>query len=119
MACRIRTVFPDWFLNELADEQEKKDLLAGKIKGSEYLHFKCSFCGLVYTQRICNHISSDDKPKQGCPECAKQKRALTGMNEHRRPDRLPVFSVCRVPGLQHGRKPEVKNTSAQKQKDML
>jgi len=75
MACRIRMVFPDWFLNELADEQEKKDLLAGKIKGSEHVHFKCSFCGLVYTQRICNHISSDDKPKQGCPKCAKQKRA--------------------------------------------
>ena len=33
MAGRIRTVFPDWFLNELSDEQEKIDLLEGKIKG--------------------------------------------------------------------------------------
>lgn len=75
MTCRIRTVFPDWFLNELADEQEKRDLLAGKIRGSEHLHFKCPTCGVVYLQRICNHISSDDKPKQGCPKCAKQKRS--------------------------------------------
>ena len=75
MAGRIRTVFPKWFLDELADEQEKRDLLAGKIKGSEHIHFKCPICGVVYLQRVGHHITADDKPKQGCPKCAKQKRA--------------------------------------------
>lgn len=75
MAPKVKTDYPQWFLDELDDSTERTLLLSGHYKGSDKLHFRCADCGLVYIQSIANHITKDNQPKQGCPNCAKKKRA--------------------------------------------
>lgn len=75
MANKRKLEYPDWFLSELSDSKEKENLLLGKYKGSDKLHFLCSECSTIYTQSIANHITKDNNRKQGCPVCAKKKRS--------------------------------------------
>ena len=71
-----RAVYPQWFLDELANEEDKVKASAGKLRTSEKVDFICEKHG-VYTQRIIDHIV-DGKKTHGCPKCGKHGFDLVG-----------------------------------------
>lgn len=77
--------FPDWFINELVNEDEILKAKSGELKAADTPTFKCLLCGNVYTQRVASHITlSTGEKKKGCPKCginkqkssAKKKRGI-------------------------------------------
>lgn len=69
-SCNRKTLYPDWFINELYDEDDKKLAIAGQLRTSEYVNFYCPQHG-VYKQAVYAHIRiGTQKQLHGCPCCS-------------------------------------------------
>lgn len=62
--------YPQWFIEELARDKDKKRAVKGEVRGSETLRFLCKKHGM-YVQTVSDHIRmKDGVRKKGCPLCA-------------------------------------------------
>ncbi len=69
-----RTAFPDWFIDELAHEEDKQKAKNNELKSSDVVDFFCKEHG-CYTQRISDHIKlSTGEKRKGCQLCSEIKR---------------------------------------------
>lgn len=65
----IRPYYPQWFIDELANEEDKERARNRMITTCENLDFYCPIHG-VYNQAVSNHIRLGDFSKvYGCPRC--------------------------------------------------
>ena len=68
--CKKKRRYPQWFIDELYDNEDKKKAINGELKTTEKVRFKCLDCGEVYIQRISHHINlSTQSPLRKCPKC--------------------------------------------------
>ena len=65
--------YPDWFINELADEETKIRFLSGAGTVSESVYFRCHNGHPNYKQIVKNHITPNGEPRNICPLCAKER----------------------------------------------
>ena len=73
-ANRNRRLYPEWFIDELVNEEDKEKARAGSLKSTEKVEFKCDK-GHVYEQDVHNHIRlSTGERKQGCIICGRLNR---------------------------------------------
>lgn len=69
--------FPDWFIEELANKEDKEKAKRGELTTRNFVDFFCDKHG-IYNQYIGSHIKLSTGEKIcGCPECSKIKRAST------------------------------------------
>jgi hypothetical protein len=69
-----RPDYPQWFIDELANEEVKQKAKERSISWSEKVVFKCPIHG-EYSQRIDAHMNTATfQPKQGCPICGRVKQ---------------------------------------------
>ena len=62
-------IFPDWFIDELVNDDDKKLAKSGMLPSNKKVDFKCSR-GHIYNQLVSNHIVMGTKErKAGCPIC--------------------------------------------------
>ena len=83
-----RPEYPEWFINELANERDKEKALKKEIKYNDYIQFLCKEHG-IYKQRVADHIDyKSENKKQGCPICGHIKQNLNRIenNRKKRPD---------------------------------
>lgn len=83
-----RPEYPEWFINELAHEEDKERAKDKTLTYSDKVDFLCTEHG-IYNQRVADHISfKTQEKKQGCPSCGKikglQNRKISG--NKKRPD---------------------------------
>lgn len=71
-----RTVYPQWFIDELAYDVDKERAKTKQLLTTEKVDFICSIHG-IYNQRVGDHISKG-KRKCGCPECGNGGYDLVG-----------------------------------------
>lgn len=68
------TEFPEWFIEELAHEEDKVIALSGMLPHSCVVDFLCESHG-IYSQKVSNHIDFKTLTKRnGCPLCSEAKR---------------------------------------------
>ena len=66
--------YPQWFVDELVNEEDRKRAKSGDLKTSDYCVFICNDCGNIYNQRVGKHINLSKCIKlQGCPKCCVYK----------------------------------------------
>lgn len=68
--------YPQWFIDELANESEKERARNGELKSTDKIDFVCPIHG-VYNQKVGEHISNG-KRKHGCPKCSIKYKDLVG-----------------------------------------
>lgn len=67
--------YPQWFINELVNDEDKTKARKGALKADDTVLFLCSLCGEVYSQRVASHITlSTGEKKKGCPKCGIKKQ---------------------------------------------
>ena len=71
-----KVVYPQWFLDELAHEEDRIRAINGELRTKERVDFICKEHG-VYNQKIIDHIVKGEKV-HGCPECGKNGYNLVG-----------------------------------------
>ena len=72
-----KRVYPQWFIDELVNEDCKERARNGELKTNERISFKCEK-GHIYDQEVKYHIIlSSCKKKHGCPICTKEKNRIT------------------------------------------
>ena len=77
MEKKVSKEYPQWFIDELAYEEDKQKVKDGLIICNDFLTFKCTIHG-EYRQRVSNHIRLRKQERvQGCPVCANIKRKET------------------------------------------
>ena len=70
-------IYPQWFIDELVNEEDKERAISGDLKTTESVKFECSECKSHYTQIINNHIKiSTGERKSGCIVCGKKSAIL-------------------------------------------
>ena len=75
LTSKRKRIYPEWFINELANEDEKSLILENKLHVRNKVKFKCTKCGNIYKQQIRLHIKlASGERNQGCPKCASIKR---------------------------------------------
>ena len=69
----IKRSYPEWFIDELVNEEDKEKARDGSLTCTSKIKFKCDKCGNVYEQVVGNHIKiSTCERKQGCDVCGKK-----------------------------------------------
>ena len=64
-----RPDYPQWFIDELAHEEDKWKAIQKELTWSDKVEFNCTHHG-VYSQRIDAHLDTKTfTKKQGCPKC--------------------------------------------------
>lgn len=67
--CRNRKCYPQWFIDELVNEDDKEKARNGLLSSRDRVKFKCEN-GHIYEQLVYNHIKlSSFSRKKGCPIC--------------------------------------------------
>jgi len=75
--CQIKTHYPQWFIDELAHEEDKQRAISGYLRSSDKVDFICKTHG-IYNQLVNVHIKiSTQERRSGCPQC-KDKLAHYG-----------------------------------------
>lgn len=73
MSCKIR-IYPQWFIDELVNDEDREKAINGSLLNKEKVLFTCPE-GHVYMQCVNSHIySTNGDRKCGCPICGKMKR---------------------------------------------
>ena len=67
--------YPQWFVEELANEEDKQRALNKTLTTLDVVEFNCSTHG-VYKQKVGDHISKGEH-KCGCPQCGMETRYTT------------------------------------------
>ena len=71
---RKTRIYPQWFIDELVNEEDKEKAINGNLLNKEKVLFTCPE-GHVYMQCVNAHIhSTNGDRKCGCPICGKMKR---------------------------------------------
>jgi hypothetical protein len=66
---RINRRFPQWFIDELVNEEDKERAINGTLTTKDRVLFKCEKHG-VYEQLVHAHINMGTQTKrEGCPKC--------------------------------------------------
>ena len=69
-----RRIYPQWFIEELVNEEDKERAENGTLMSRSKVEFKCDK-GHLYKQSVVNHIEvSSGNRKKGCPICGKTKK---------------------------------------------
>lgn len=98
--------YPDWFINDLVNKEDKQRAKDGTLSSSEIVEFKC-FNNHVYSQQVkCHIILSTQEKNRGCPNCSPYRssteleieeyiQSLGFTTEHRRfhSSILPLFEA--------------------------
>lgn len=67
-----KRIFPEWFINELVDEEDKEKARNGELKTTDRVNFRCEH-DHIYSQEVRNHITlKSQKRRFGCPICAEK-----------------------------------------------
>ena len=70
-----RQQYPQWFVDDLFLESDKKKAINKTLVTSDIVQFKCKECGNIYNQRVASHIKlSTGESKKGCPLCGIKKQ---------------------------------------------
>lgn len=72
--------YPQWFIEELAYEEDKQKALNRTLCKKDKVFFRC-VKGHLYKQAVEKHITKSLSPRQGCPICYKEKEK-TGYNAY-------------------------------------
>ena len=83
-----RPIYPQWFIDELVNEDDKKRALGRDLTYKDKVQFFCKEHG-VYTQVVADHINyKTGCKKQGCPKCGRIKLSKSKIerNKQKRPD---------------------------------
>lgn len=68
--CSRKTLYPDWFIDELYEEKDKVRARLGMLRTSEYVKFFCPKHG-IYEQHVYGHIRiGTQEQTHGCPHCS-------------------------------------------------
>lgn len=68
--------YPQWFIDELAHEEDKKKAINGELRSKDYVDFVCPVHG-IYNQKVGEHISNGER-KHGCFKCSSGSKYLVG-----------------------------------------
>lgn len=72
--CENRTAFPDWFIDELAKNEDKEKAINNTLKLSDRVDFVCPYHG-IYNQEIRIHIKKSTGEKiGGCRACGQSSK---------------------------------------------
>lgn len=72
--------YPQWFIDDLANEDDKDRAENKTLSSGDLVEFKCPIHG-VYRQYVYNHIKlSTGERKKGCPECTKSNKKISFQN---------------------------------------
>ena len=72
--CKNRTAFPDWFIDELAKNEDKEKAMNNTLKLSDRVDFVCPYHG-IYNQEIRIHIKKSTGEKiGGCRACGQSSK---------------------------------------------
>lgn len=71
-----KMTYPQWFIDELAYEEDKEKARNGELKSKDFVDFVCPVHG-VYNQRVGEHISKGER-KHGCFKCSSGSKDLVG-----------------------------------------
>ena len=64
-----KRIFPQWFIDELVNEEDKQKAIRKELKGTDIVQFKCPV-GHIYTQKVSGHIHvRTGERKKGCNIC--------------------------------------------------
>ena len=76
-----RTYYPQWFIDELACDEDKEKAKEGLLSTVHTVSFVCT-CGQIYNQKITNHIklSTGERKYGNCPSCRKKQTAKSYRN---------------------------------------
>lgn len=67
----LRNTYPQWFIDELYDYDDKEKAINGELYTQDKVKFICPEHG-IYEQRIADHITlSTSSRRSGCPTCSK------------------------------------------------
>lgn len=71
--------YPQWFVDELVDPEDKRRAVEGFISGDMKLTFHCPVHDVDYVQRVGDHIKRKTglPNKTGCHQCAVEKKIMT------------------------------------------
>ena len=65
--------FPQWFINELVNEEDKKRAIQGQLSGTDIVEFRCP-SGHIYEKPVNRRIKITSMLEgKGCPICARKK----------------------------------------------
>ena len=68
--------FPEWFIDELVYDDDKKKARDKILTSNDYVEFLCKKHG-GYKQYVGSHIKlSTGERKSGCPLCANEKKQI-------------------------------------------
>lgn len=69
MPKKIKTPYPEWFINELSNLNDRARAMKGELPTTEEVEFICPKHG-TYKQRVSSHIKrSTGEKTSGCPKC--------------------------------------------------
>lgn len=72
-----KIAFPDWFINELVNENDKEKALNGNLSANCIVILKCKN-NHIYSKKVCQRIKITTKQSnKGCPLCNKERLKLS------------------------------------------
>ena len=74
MCSQVSCKYPEWFINELANEEDKERARDGSLSSGEKVNFICSIHG-IYKRPVYYRIKiSTGEKLRGCPKCSEIQR---------------------------------------------
>ena len=72
-------VYPQWFIDNLYNEEDKQRAREGKLKTTEKVEFKCSKHGVYVLPVKKRIVVSRGEEYRGCPLCGKERQTSSGL----------------------------------------
>lgn len=63
-----KRMFPQWFIDELVNEEDKEKAKNNTLQGEDLVTLRCSK-GHVYSKKVCFRIKQNGDPNTGCLQC--------------------------------------------------
>lgn len=68
-------IFPQWFIDELVNEEDKQKALTHTLSGEDIVKLRCSR-GHEYFKKVSQRIYIDGTPNYGCSQCFREDQSL-------------------------------------------
>ena len=68
-------VFPQWFMDELVNDEDKQKALNHTLSGTDVVTFCCPR-GHIYTKAVNQRLNLDGTPNYGCSQCFREDQSL-------------------------------------------
>ena len=86
--------YPEWFINELNNEEDKDKARTGELKSDDKVEFYCPVCKEIYIQRVASHIKlSTHERKKRCPKCGKEKQRISSIKTRKEKRIYPEWFI--------------------------